>query len=275
MIRTTSKLNTLKSYPIDEIGRDTVTEAWIINADSHVLTDNPDGDQLVIGGRIIPVKLAAPAAATCVTTGGASGNYTYVVVARLGSGAAPGAAKAITNGPTTLDAAHYNVLSWAAITGATSYDVYRTVGGVAQGKIASTTLLTITDNGLAGDSAVCPSINNTGMLAGAVARSIQICADNAAINTYGRVLITKGTAAALTLAAPVAGAPESGGDDGVVLQVTDTTGAAHTVTTPASKINGNKNIATFGGTANNSLEVVAYNGVWYVSALGGTTLSGS
>lgn len=83
------------------------------------------------------------------------------------------------------------------------------------------------------------------------------------------VLITKGSAAALTLAAPTT-VP-----DGTVLTVISTTAFAHTITQAAPGFNGGgggSDVATFGAAAGNSITVVAYNGVWYVQNLTGVTL---
>lgn len=92
-------------------------------------------------------------------------------------------------------------------------------------------------------------------------------------STKDLVVITKGSAAALTLAAPVAGAASVGGDDGKELSVLSTTAFAHTVTTPANKINGNKLTATFAAAVGNIVEFYAYNGVWYVKNQTGITLT--
>jgi hypothetical protein len=90
------------------------------------------------------------------------------------------------------------------------------------------------------------------------ARSTEIDSTDGAIAIKsGHVVITKGSAAAMTLAAPIATT-----DDFKRLTIFATTGFAHTVTTPANKINGNKLTATFAN-AGDSLELVAYQGVWY------------
>ncbi len=85
--------------------------------------------------------------------------------------------------------------------------------------------------------------------------------------------ITKAGVAATTLAAPTAGLPSAGGDDGKVLRIKSTTANAHTVTTPANKLNGNKAVATFSGAVTDFIELIAYNGVWQVMASSGITLS--
>ncbi|HEX4381239.1 MAG TPA: hypothetical protein VH022_14450 [Candidatus Acidoferrum sp.] len=87
----------------------------------------------------------------------------------------------------------------------------------------------------------------------------------------GMVAITDSGAALLTLAAPTAGARNAGGDDGKKLTIFSTTAQAHTVTTPANKINGNKLTATFAAVADH-VELVAEGGVWY-AINNSTTLS--
>jgi hypothetical protein len=81
--------------------------------------------------------------------------------------------------------------------------------------------------------------------------------DGAIAIKTGTVAITKAGVAALTLAAPTATT-----DDGKVLTIIATTANAHTVTTPAAKLNG-LHIATFGGAVGDSLVLEAYQGVWY------------
>jgi hypothetical protein len=91
-------------------------------------------------------------------------------------------------------------------------------------------------------------------------------ANGAIASTHGTVIITKGSAAALTLAAPVAGAPAAGGNDGQLLTIVSTTAFAHTVTTPASTIlDGTataKDTYTFAAHAGGSITLLAYNGNW-------------
>jgi hypothetical protein len=83
--------------------------------------------------------------------------------------------------------------------------------------------------------------------------------------THGKVVVTAAGVAALTLAAPVAGSPANGGNDGQSLKIIDTSGHAHTVTTPANGINGVHHILTSAGNVGDDVTLTAYNGVWYVS----------
>jgi len=102
-----------------------------------------------------------------------------------------------------------------------------------------------------------------GVASGAVASA------NGAITTLnGVVVITKGSAATLTLAAPTATT-----DDYKILKIESTTAYAHTVTTPANKINGSLSVITFDGTVGNFIELIAYQGIWYVEAQQGVELS--
>lgn len=94
-----------------------------------------------------------------------------------------------------------------------------------------------------------------------------------ALPLEGTVNVASTGVDALTLATPTAGAIGAGGDDGRILRIIDTGGHAHTVTTAANKINGNKHVATFGGTAYSFLELQALGGVWVELASSGITLS--
>jgi len=80
----------------------------------------------------------------------------------------------------------------------------------------------------------------------------------------GTAFLNTGTAGAITLAAPAAGLPAAGGNDGQRLAIIALDAFAYTVTTPANKINGADDTATWTAAVGNSIELVAYNGVWYV-----------
>ena len=123
-------------------------------------------------------------------------------------------------------------------------------------------------------SAGIPNLANDPVLQtlDAVANVTAMSADGALPMT-GFCPVTKGTACAMTLATPVAGAPSAGGNDGQVLVVQDTTGAAHTITTASNKIAPSKHIGTFGGTVGQFIELRAYGGLWYVQASSGVTMT--
>ena len=82
----------------------------------------------------------------------------------------------------------------------------------------------------------------------------------------------------MTLGQPIAGSPAVGGHDGLKLTIVDTTGQAHTVTTPANGIcgtgvTGSDDTATSGAAAQDTITLMAYNGLWVPISLGGWTLS--
>lgn len=86
-------------------------------------------------------------------------------------------------------------------------------------------------------------------------------------NFSDTILITKGTAAAITLAAPTAGVPAKGGHDGLRMTIYSTTAAAHTVTQTTPGFNNGStasDVGTFGAAIGNWIQVEAYNGIWYV-----------
>jgi hypothetical protein len=84
-------------------------------------------------------------------------------------------------------------------------------------------------------------------------------ADGTVAIKEGNVLITKGSAIALTLAPPTAGA-----DDGKVLRIVSTTAFAHVVTcSDGFNAKASSGTATFGAAKGNAANLVAYNGHWY------------
>lgn len=95
-------------------------------------------------------------------------------------------------------------------------------------------------------------------------------AANGAISLYSHTaVVTKGTAAALTLAAPTATT-----HDGVTITVVSSTAAAHTVTATTVGFNAGdaaSDVGTFGGAIGDGFSFVAYQGEWYV--LPGTNLN--
>jgi hypothetical protein len=90
----------------------------------------------------------------------------------------------------------------------------------------------------------------------------------------GKYAITKtGSIAALTLATPV-----SGLDDGVLLQILNVSGLAHTITCTAGKINdgnssGHNTVWTFNADVGGCLILEAYQGVWYARSETGGSLT--
>jgi hypothetical protein len=121
-------------------------------------------------------------------------------------------------------------------------------------------------------SALMAGIDRTGL--GRVP-TLALSADGAiTIPLYSQVLpITKGTAAALTIADPT-----SGTHDGVQLTFVSTTAAAHTVSNAAgsgffSSGGSSKDVATFGGAIGDGFSIIAYGGKWYIDPRGVTNVT--
>lgn len=97
-------------------------------------------------------------------------------------------------------------------------------------------------------------------------------ADGAIAVKEGTVVITKATAAALTIANPVATT-----DDGKILRILSITAAAHTISNAAGAgFNAGgaaSDIATLTAAKGNNLVLQAYQGVWYVLSQVGATLA--
>jgi len=87
----------------------------------------------------------------------------------------------------------------------------------------------------------------------------------AIVSSIGKVMLTKTSAGAYTLPAPLPGLPSVGGYDGQLLNIICISSYAHTVTTPANKINGSKQTITFTAAPGNNVQLEAYQGVWYVT----------
>ena len=89
-------------------------------------------------------------------------------------------------------------------------------------------------------------------------------------NTAAWYMITKGSAAGLTL-----GAPTATTDDGKIIHINSSTAFAHTVTATNLLMTGSASddVATFGAFAGASLTIMAYQGKWYVMASNAITFS--
>lgn len=112
-------------------------------------------------------KLNAPQPTVTVqgTTGATNYSYKIVVLGVAGRIGAAGTAGTTSSGNATLNGTNKNKVDWSAVTGATGYLVYRTVGGATQGLIATldSATLTFTDTGVVADGTSAPSTDATGV----------------------------------------------------------------------------------------------------------------
>jgi hypothetical protein len=115
---------------------------------------------------------------------------------------------------------------------------------------------------------------------GGIAEAIQSYKGTAdALKIYAGTALFIGTSVdAATLALPIAGATDQNlaGQDGIEMLLIDTTGHAHTVTTPSTPVLGivpSHHILTWNGTVGSYAKLFAYNGLWYPIGLSGVTAS--
>ena len=89
-------------------------------------------------------------------------------------------------------------------------------------------------------------------------------------HTPGRYIITKGSAAALTL-----GAPTAGTEDGLEIEISSSTAFAHVLTATGLLQDGagHANTATCAAQTGCSFCLTAYNGKWMVASYAGVTFA--
>ena len=123
-------------------------------------------------GSLYVNALATPGAPTVTPTctGTCATTYTYACVAKAGDGTTTvmGATASTLVNAAALDATHFNTVTCPAVTGASYQNVRRTVGGAAQGNLATCTGnaygTACVDVGLVGDASAAPAENNTGQV---------------------------------------------------------------------------------------------------------------
>lgn len=159
---TTTDLNAT-SYNVYRTAGHTST-GLIGNTASTSFTDDGDAGN----GASLPgsSSVAAPTSPSVVKTDPTTTN-TYVVTAINANGENEGGSVNCT-AKATLSATHAIALSWPAVSGATGYSVYRTVGHTSTGRIVTNTASTsASDTGLAASGAV-PTEDTTGLPIGSV-----------------------------------------------------------------------------------------------------------
>ncbi|MGH7233843.1 MAG: beta strand repeat-containing protein, partial [Candidatus Saccharimonadales bacterium] len=122
------------------------------------------GSTILSGGTN---QLAVPAAPTVTptgTTGSTSYSYTVAAVNAYGGETPASSAGSTTTGNATLSYGNYNAISWSSVSGASSYDIYRTVGGGTTGLIGTSNTTTFNDIGFSGSGTSSPVFNTTNQL---------------------------------------------------------------------------------------------------------------
>lgn len=112
-------------------------------------------------------------------------------------------------------------------------------------------------------------IDKPNMVVDLLEQNVEKLTGNGAITIKnGKVLLNKAGVLAATLALPTAGT-----DDGKVLEIVSQTAQAHTVTTPATGIDGTHTIGTFGGAIGDSIRLIAEGGFWWPCLAKNVTIS--
>ncbi len=129
---------------------------------------NLQGSTILSGGIN---SLSVPGAPTVTPTGSTSNGitYSYTITAVNAYGAETTASTAGTTnlGYNTLTTSAYNQLSWSAVAGATTYNIYRTVSGgspSSTGLIGNTSATSFSDFGMLANGINSPTVNATGQL---------------------------------------------------------------------------------------------------------------
>jgi hypothetical protein len=232
-------------------------------------------DQTMVGGKVVFAIIAVPTAPVGVATGGTGTSYVYKAEALLGTGSTGvSAASNTVSGGATLSATVYNTITFTMPAGCTSVNIRRTTGGSTQGIIANVLntgapSYVVVDTGLVGDASTAPTLNTTATLSASLANSQEIISGSTGVITIpsGDVLLTYASgASAVTLAVP----PTTWTGK---LTICSISAEAHTITTPTNGFNGAHSVYTFSGSALGTLTIVANNGTWTATALGGGALS--
>lgn len=118
-------------------------------------------------GHLRELPTISTPALPVVTPTGAAGatTYTYKIVARnRDQRSIASAAGTTTTGNATLTSSNFNRITWTAVTGATFYEIYRTVGGATLGIVAIVgAVVQLDDTGLTGDLSTAPTTASGGI----------------------------------------------------------------------------------------------------------------
>lgn len=233
----------------------TFNDTGIAADGTSVFAVNSTGiSQFPIYGDITTLSLTTPVNVTGVANGTTGTNSAYKIVANSQNGHTAASSAVTISGAGTLTAVNSNTITWNAVPGALSYDVYRTtapgtpsttgkIGNVTLAQMSASGTFSFTDTGLAGDSASAPTVNTTGTVT--------------ANGGYNFIATETGANNALVVSLPgvslVAG-----------LQISVVLG--HTLQAGTNTINlngaGPKNIKSHFNTANNIATAYAVGAIW-------------
>jgi hypothetical protein len=149
-------------------GNESIADGLVVSGNSNIsgnlgVSGNLDLSGILVGGHNLGMPVAT------ITQGGTAGvvKYSYAVAALNANGTTPATSSTQTSlGNATLTGTNFNTITWTAITGATSYNIYRTASAgtpATTGLIGNTASLTFNDTGLAATTAA-PTLDSSGSL---------------------------------------------------------------------------------------------------------------
>jgi hypothetical protein len=159
-------LSSMVEVDVDTIKLNHTTKDIVLSrsaAASLAVTGSPN-----VTGSIQTTQLATPSAPTVTPTGGSGTTWGYKIIARDSLGKSIASAEGTGSGGATLSVSVYNTITWTAVAGAVSYDVYRSTVGTSPttkgviGNVLADATLTFTDNNVVGDATNAPTFNTTG-----------------------------------------------------------------------------------------------------------------
>jgi hypothetical protein len=129
---------------------------------------NVQGSSVLGGGLNSLATPSVPSVTPQGTTGAQRWDYTITAVNAYGGETLASSAGTTATGNATLSGTNFNRVAWSAVSGATSYKIYRTfttgaTSPTTTGLVGSTTTLTFDDTGFAAAGSA-PTVNTTGQL---------------------------------------------------------------------------------------------------------------
>ena len=162
------------------------------------------------------ISAVTPATATCT--------YKITTVESNGGESGSSAATANLTCDPVLDSTDKNTISWTAVTGAATYNVYRTAGHTTTGKIANTASTSFLDDGDAGDSASAPAAKT---VAAPTAFSWNALGSQTVSTQYAATCTRGGNTSDATFSNTASGSTQgvSSNDHNLIITIADSDGA--------------------------------------------------
>ena len=151
------------------IGNESVSGGVVIGATLQVASSASLGGLTLSG-------IVTPTAPTVTPHGGSGTNYSYAVAAFNAGGSSPASSATSASAPATLNSSgNNNVITWASVSGAVGYNIYRTASAGTPssigfiGTVYASATLSFTDTGIAAVGSVPTTNTSANLTAGGTA----------------------------------------------------------------------------------------------------------